>query len=349
MSFSGRIRHPRGTRQDHLLKRTRATTLLAAAPNTRRRLVAAEHSQVFPETPAASYPLFLWNSAHPVPKREPHHPARSWMTARNLYWPSISVPSAIRWFPATDYWPKHWGSGAIVVAFAPPDAWVASWPQTPAPTDILMFHIDNFGKPALGDRNRPAEHTRGVTSGTVCFLGDPRPDLSTTGRLILTKSFAEALALAARLPDTAAIAGGTSELQAEELAAWLRDWDNLPIYAYSKTEESNEVHNLRTKNPVTVPLCQPEARLITDYTRTNHLPLVDLVTARQTADDLEKEGLPRWEAERLAIQVAPESPANKQLSIPVREVVTSMAGSTEVSRSRSGIGTTTIQSSNEGG
>ena len=303
LSFSGQFGDPRSTRQDHLLRKTRATTSLTATPNSRRQLVASEYSRVFPESPAASHHLFLWNSAQPIPVSEPHHPVRNWMTARNLYWTSISVPSAIRWFPATGHWPKHWGSGAIVVAFAPPNAWVTSWPQTPAPTSIQVFHIDNFGRTVVPDRNSPSGLNLRVPSGNVSVLGDPRPGLSTTGRLLLTNRLDNALALAARLPDTTAIVGGTSKLQSERLAEWLRIWGHPPIYAYSYGDDSDRVRNTHTKKPEAALLRRLKHRLITDYAYTNRLPRADLVATSQLADDLEQEGLPRWEADRLAIQV----------------------------------------------
>ena len=63
----------------------------------------------------------VWAASTPVPEH-PEHPARRWLAKRNLWRPDCPLPAAVRWQPFT----RRQLGGAIVAAFAPPEAWTAA-------------------------------------------------------------------------------------------------------------------------------------------------------------------------------------------------------------------------------
>ena len=81
----------------------------------------------------------LWDTAEFVPPSQ-DHPTRRWMAHRHLWRPELPLPSSVRWIPATSplFGGLHQGAGSIAVLMAPPSAWEAAWPQTPA---LAAIHL----------------------------------------------------------------------------------------------------------------------------------------------------------------------------------------------------------------
>ena len=261
------------------------------------------------------YAWKLWGASLRT-DRDPDHPVRRWVTRRSLYWPApVPLPSAVRWLPAGLFHQQHEGAGAIVVAFAPPDHWTAAWPRAPVPTGVELVHIDAEGAPAL---DRPAaeeglsKRSYGVRQGAVCILGDPRPD-SAVG-LILVEGLADALALASRYPETAAAVGGVSGMQADRLLDWLAAWPSVTLYADDDPDGIDGARRLRRLLAhrgldITVYTLGGGHNDPGEYAADNPLADVDLDAAREFAADLTDEGLPQWEAARLAMMIV-GSPAD---------------------------------------
>ena len=252
----------------------------------------------------------LWAASYRI-DQDPDHPVRRWVARRGLYWPSpVPLPVPIRWLPAGLLGHQHQGAGAIVASFAPVDEWAERWPYLPTPTCIELVHLDADGLPAL---DRPADdeglqkRSYGIRQGAVCLLGDPRPE-SAVG-LEIVEGLADALALASRSPETAAAIGGVSGLQADRLLEWLSRWSSVTVYADDDPDGIASARRLRRLLAhrgleVGVYTLTGDHNDPGDYAAANPLDDVDMDAAREFAQDLEQEGLPRWEAARLAMMAA---------------------------------------------
>ena len=153
--------------------------------------------------------------------------------------------------------------------------------------------------------------------GAVCLLGDPRPE-SAVG-LVIVEGLADALALASRSPETAAAVGGVSGLQADRLLDWLSRWSSVTVYADDDPDGIDSARRLRRllahrgleTSVYTLAGGHNDAG---DYAADNPLEDVDMDTAREFAQDLEQEGLPRWEAARLAMMAVGPLPDTDVMS-----------------------------------
>ena len=269
------------------------------------------------------YPRKLWQAASLI-ERDDNHPVRRWIARRGLYWSApIPLPYAVRWLPSGLFHPRHQGAGAIVAAFAPPGQWETAWPRPPAPTGVELVHLDSEGLPSL-DRPEPenglSKRSYGIRQGAVCLLGDPRPD-SAVG-LILVEGLADALALAARYPETVASVGGVSGLQPDLLAGWLVGWSSVTLYADDDPGGIEGARRLRRglvryDMDITVYTLGGLHNDPAAFAEDNPLDSVDLDSAREFAADLEREGLPRWEAARLAMMTVASPVSDTRTGEPV--------------------------------
>lgn len=260
-----------------------------------------------PPRDRTEYARRLWGTSSRI-DQDPDHPVRRWAQRRGLYWSTpVPLPSCLRWLPAGLLSERHQGAGAIIAAFAPPDQWIEHWPNLPHPTCVELVHLDADGLPVL---DRPADEeglgkrSYGIRQGAVCLLGDPRPDYGPG--LIIVEGLADALALASRYPDTAAAVGGVSGLQADSLLNWLSRWSGVTVYADDDDDGVASARRLRRLLAhqgleITVYTLAGDHNDPGDYAAANPLENVDLDAAREFAQDLEQEGMPRWEAARLAM------------------------------------------------
>ena len=270
-----------------------------------------------PPRDRSEYARQLWSSSLRI-DHDPDHPVRRWAERRGLYWRApVPLPSCLRWLPAGLIGPQHEGAGSLIAAFAPPDEWTDRWPHRPHPTCVELVHLDSEGRPAL---DRPenadglAKRSYGIRQGAVCLMGDPRPE-SALGMNIV-EGLADALALASRGPETTAAVGGVSGLQADNLASWLSGWPSVTVYADDDPDGIEGARRLRRllahrSIEISVYTLTGDHNDPGDYAAANPLADVDLTAAREFAQDLEQEGLPRWEAARLAMMtVGPPSDSN---------------------------------------
>ena len=249
----------------------------------------------------------LWSQAQPITLEE-DHPARRWMAHRNLYPTQVPTPAAVRWIPK-QRWPHHEGAGALVALCAPPDTWVEAWPNLPTPLAVELVHIDAQGNPAL-DRAEAdgglGKRTHGPRTGTVCLLGDPRPNESPG--LQLAEGLADSLALAARFPETAAALGGTGGLRQPSLDLWLKDWDSIVVYADEDAAGIDAAQEFRQR--LAAEGQEIRAVVLKGYgdpaaaaAAVSPLPPVDLELLHADASDLRQDGLPWWEAVRRSYHI----------------------------------------------
>ena len=192
-----------------------------ASAATKRPIPASTHSSGPERTvpPSKNAPDTLqrarqdWQNSQPIPM-DADHPARRWLAARNLWWPELPLPRAVRWLPRASRWPQHDHVGAVVSLAAAPRHWQETWSKLPPLECLLYVFVDRDGRPVL-DRPEASggrdKRSRGPQLGTVVVLGDPRPGDSCG--LALAEGLADALALASRGMDTAVQAVGTSGLK----------------------------------------------------------------------------------------------------------------------------------------
>ena len=131
----------------------------------------------------------------------PDHPIRAWMRRRNLWRDELPLPPSLRWIPADApvFRRTHSGVGAIAFPLAPIDAWRESYPETPPPTAVQLVCIDAEGERAdyeNGQGRRVDKPKFGFARLAVWTLGDVRGD-----SVAVCEGAADALALAARDPD----------------------------------------------------------------------------------------------------------------------------------------------------
>ena len=256
----------------------------------------------------SKYHLDLWSRRRRVPIDD-SHPARLWAANRSLYWSQIPWPDSVQWISAARLNNrKHQGSGAIIAAFAPVQSWMNTWPKIPAPSAVELIHIDDKGQPAM---DRPeseggrAKRTYGVRTGALCMMGDPRPEFSTG--LVLTEGVADALALAARDTLTAASVGGTSGMVEGDLDEYVMSFQAVKVVADSDTDGIAAARAVRRRlgrdriRAVTIDGADDPADAASNI---GLCVIEDLEPIREFASDLKREGLPGWEAARLAIQSA---------------------------------------------
>ena len=131
----------------------------------------------------------------------PDHPIRAWMRRRNLWRDELPLPPSLRWIPADApvFRRTHSGIGAIAFPIAPVDAWRESYPKTPPPTAVQLVCIDAEGERAdyeNGQGRRVDKPKFGYARLAVWTIGDIRGD-----SVAVCEGAADALALAARDPD----------------------------------------------------------------------------------------------------------------------------------------------------
>ena len=106
-----------------------------------------------------------------------------------------------------------------------------------------------------------------------------------------------------------AAVGGVSGLQADRLLEWLSHWSSVTVYADDDPDGIDSARRLRRLLAhrgleVGVYTLAGAHKDPGDYAGDNPLDVVDMDAAREFARDLEQEGLPRWEAARLAMMAA---------------------------------------------
>ena len=123
------------------------------------------------------------------------------MRRRNLWRPELPLPPSLRWIAADApvFRRTHSGAGAIAFPLAPVSAWRASYPDSPSPTAVQLVCIDGDGERAdyKNSQGRRVDKPKfGNARLAVWTIGDVRGD-----RVVVCEGAADTLALAARETD----------------------------------------------------------------------------------------------------------------------------------------------------
>ena len=106
------------------------------------------------------YGLELWNASETI-TLDSTHPARQWLTNRNLIPIDKQAPEAIRW---------HKGKHYIVACIATLKEWEEAYPSLPTPSAIHVIAIDQNGKKRMAFGEQEDKRTYGQVDGAGLFL-----------------------------------------------------------------------------------------------------------------------------------------------------------------------------------
>ena len=228
---------------------------------------------------------WLRSTAIPV---SPEHPARRWLARRHLWRPQLELPPAVRWLPAC----RGPAAGAVVAAFGPPGKGRMS--------GVQLVHVDAAGLPAP-DRPGPdglTKRSHGSLAGAICVLGLP----AGAPGIHVAEGLADALALAARLPWPAVCMGGTADYRNQVLASWLAGFGAVQVWPDSDGPGLEAARALARaiRRLGGNPSIEKVARGADPGAAGAPLAEIHGGAWGEYAADLQRDGLPGWEAGRVA-------------------------------------------------
>ena len=240
----------------------------------------------------------------------PDHPIRAWMRRRNLWRDELPLPPSLRWIPADApvFRRAHSGVGAIAFPLAPIDAWRESYPEAPPPTAVQLICIDTEGERAdyeNGQGRRVDKPKFGNARLAVWAIGDIRGE-----SVVICEGAADALALAARDPDTVVATLTTPRPP----VAWR---DALSVFEMVTLWPDMDELDKRGRRPgLDAAIALTQARKLArqsidlmgvdigkdaaDAAREAPLGAIDVQELHKFAQELEAEGMVRFEALRYA-------------------------------------------------
>ena len=242
----------------------------------------------------------IWRAALDIPTGA-DHPARRWMARRHLWRPDLALPPSVRWLPSQ----RGPSVGAVVAAFARPNRTGRGERRQRRLEGVQLVHVDADGMPAP-DRPGPdglPKRSVGRMSGAVCVLGVAVHQGTREPGVNVAEGLADALALASRLTWPAVCMGGTAGYRNLDLADWLARFADVQVWAdvdgpglEAARLLAQHVRGLGGRN-VTVERVgaggdPAEAGAPFED--------VDELTRQDYAADLRRDGLPAWEADRVA-------------------------------------------------
>ena len=261
--------------------------------------------------------LRLWEKTQNIPV-DTEHPARKWVSNRNLYHPRIPLPRGLRWLDKDTIeisrgYGGHVGVGALAAVFAKFEDWMYSVPSTPGPAAIELINVDSDGLPCLdGNEERGLKkRTYGSRAGTVFMIGNPTQQTEAT--LYCVEGVADALAVASRREGVVISFGGTSGMKFPE---WITAFDSVTLYGDRDKAGEKAGRELRrwvrimermqNGYPPLQFFRMKDAKDVAEWAaKQTALSITDeqLEDARQFAKELVDEGEPHDEAARMAIQL----------------------------------------------
>ena len=240
----------------------------------------------------------------------PDHPVRQWMRRRNLWRDELPLPPSLRWIPADApvFRRMHSGIGAIAFPLAPIDSWRESYPEAPPSTAVQLVCIDAEGERAdyeNGQGRRVDKPKFGNARLAVWTIGDVRGD-----SVAVCEGAADALALAARDPDPVVAILTTPRPP----VAWR---DALSVFDSVILWPDMDAEDERGRRPgLDAAIALTQARKLAgqpidmmgvgigkdaaDAAREAPLGAIDVEELHRFAQDLEAEGMIRFEALRYA-------------------------------------------------
>ena len=239
----------------------------------------------------------LWRMSETIPQ-DPEHPARRWLAHRHLWRPGLDLPPSVRWLLGTLYHrPGDTMAGSIVAAF--------KVLGRAALGSVELVHVDANGEKALDATGKDEPQAKRSFGPRVA---EGRRAASVIGVLKgattvhVVEGLADALAVAARTPEPVVAVGGTGGY--EKLAPDLAEFREVVIWpdrGDAGERAARLLAGLLAGRGVQVELRRTSA----EDPGAAGVPFapVDADDLAAYITDLERDGLPRWEAGRLASQI----------------------------------------------
>ena len=247
-----------------------------------------------PKLSGVAFARQQWSRATAIPADQ-LHPARRWLagTAGHgpLWRPSVPLPPSVRWLAD-----KRGGRvGAIVAGLAPPGAGGRV-------SGVELISIDVAGMPALDKHGEGARRKRahGDLVGAVCVVGLLDPD---GGAVNVCEGLADALAVAARTVEAAICMRGTQGLRNLQLARWLAStFAHVGVWGDRDGEDPRAAPLLAQRVEVLGGTASLEvvAEGGDPGAAGAAFAQLDAAAVAGLDADLQADGVPAWEAARLA-------------------------------------------------
>ena len=257
-------------------------------PRTKPAKPAAQKPNQKPISPAE-----LWRSAVTIPV-DAEHPARRWLADRYLWRESLELPLTVRWLPKEGLPRRNSAVGALALALAKAGS-----------KRLVAVHLcyveDGDGKPVpawSGGPNKNTEAGGADAGGAVGVLGA----LNGAVGLNVAEGLADALALASRDPQPAVVMAGTANHRNLDVARWLAGIGHVRIWADPGAPGHDAALVLSQRVTVmggTASVVRPggggdPGAAGAPFGR------IDLDELKRFAADLELDGHPAFDAERVA-------------------------------------------------
>ena len=228
----------------------------------------------------------LWADTLEIPAH-PAHPARHWLAHRNLWRPDLDLPPSVRWLPARD----GPSAGAVVAALAPPGAGRVS--------GVHLVHVDADGAPALDRPGGLTKRSHGHLAGAICVIGL----LDDSGPVHVAEGLADALAIAARDVWPAVAMVGVAAHRHEDLTRWLAARDHVHVWP-DQGAEGQAAAQLLARRVVgfggSASLERVGGSAADPAAAAGPFAPVDVDARLAYVHGLVRDGLPLWEAQRVA-------------------------------------------------
>ena len=236
----------------------------------------------------------IWHDAAPIPT-DPEHPARLWFEAWSVWPPDAPVPPSLQWLDSGAFreeWEGKPAAGAIVAALKPPHGRLSA---------VQLIYVADDGSAAyyLQRGKRRNKRSHGVQVNAVGVIGIP----DSANGISVAEGLKTALVAAVQMPEPAVMMGGTHNYARPDLARWLAELGPVQILMDSDENRAGERAARRLGLNIeneggSVTIIEPTAG--SDFAEAGIQLPQETPDSLDFAADLERDGLPAWEARRIA-------------------------------------------------
>ena len=172
--------------------------------------------------------LKLWQASEPVSYHQ-NHPVRRWSRNKSGFPGYSEIPPSIRWN-------SGYKQGVIIVALAPIQDFIDSYPEPPRPKQFHLIAIDAQGRQRnafSGEDNKRTWATPGVIC--VALFGNPNAD-----EIYIAEGIADAIAVFGKHSDTPVMAtiGSLSKFKkCPKSLDWLSDGDKRAVTIFPDNDD----------------------------------------------------------------------------------------------------------------
>ena len=240
-----------------------------------------------------NYARELWSESLCIPV-DPQHPARRWLARRNLWHSRITPPVGLR------YLENHKDGPSLIVLVALLSDWIKAFPAIPAPSGIQRILIDDEGRKRFSEGID--KYSLGTIQENVFSIGN-----TDAKHVTVCEGVADCLALASRLEGLHICTLGTSGMKVDTFTPLERIPDRkVSICCDNDSAGKEQAEKLRAALiekgiPALIEIPPPPNKDFAALAKTEPWTELGFENFKERALSLEKEGLTKQEAERLAL------------------------------------------------